>query len=686
MKHVMIFVFIVFFFSAVAQTAVEPFISFPMASNLAVSADGQKLAWLYNDRGARNIFVRMNGQNKQLTNYPDDDGQEISEINFTSDGSTLLYVRGGAPNTSGESPNPASLATAPDRSIWMIPVTGGEPSRITKGSGYVLSKDPATGAEVMLLTRGGQIHQCEIKKEANPQQLFFARGGNYSPTPSPDGKELLFVSNRGDHSFIGVYNYSLKKVRWIQPDVTRDQLPVWSPDGQRIAFIRTPGQRAEELPNLMAGKKFSIVVATADGQTATVIWTSPGLDGGHNLGYPETPFAWHKSGRIVFYSEHTGWMHIWSVNSDGSDLRDLTPGNGEVESYSADADGKTLWFDTNINDIDRRHIWKTDVVKGTATQVTFGEGIEMYPQTIGKDLYCLRATFNTAMALVKADASGKNFTELTTPNNSVFDSKVFLKPEQVIFTAPDGLKIHGQLFIDRSIKGKRPAIVFMHGGPTRQMLLGFHYSDYYSQSYAFNQHLARKGYVVLSVNFRNGIGYGKEFRMSPNQGPRGAVEYQDIVAAGKYLQGLAEVNAEKIGLWGGSYGGYLTAMGLARNPELFKAGVDVHGVHDWAFRAREFWTKGGWWGIGEKDFALAVSSSPVADLSKWKAPVLLVSGDDDRNVMFQETTDLAERLKEKNVPVEVLVLPDEVHGFLRYESWRSIFNRSTAFFDRNLKP
>ncbi|MFZ9505036.1 MAG: alpha/beta hydrolase family protein, partial [Cyclobacteriaceae bacterium] len=112
----------------------------------------------------------------------------------------------------------------------------------------------------------------------------------------------------------------------------------------------------------------------------------------------------------------------------------------------------------------------------------------------------------------------------------------------------------------------------------------------------------------------------------------------------------------------------------------------VHGVHDWAFRASEFWTKGGWWGIGEKDFALAVSSSPVADLSKWKAPVLLVSGDDDRNVMFQETTDLAERLKEKNVPVEVLVLPDEVHGFLRYESWRSIFNRSTAFFDRNLKP
>jgi dipeptidyl aminopeptidase/acylaminoacyl peptidase len=189
----------------------------------------------------------------------------------------------------------------------------------------------------------------------------------------------------------------------------------------------------------------------------------------------------------------------------------------------------------------------------------------------------------------------------------------------------------------------------------------------------------------LSVNFRNGIGYGRDFRMSPDQGPRGAVEYQDIVAGGKYLQSLQEVDAGKIGLWGGSYGGYLTAMGLARNPEIFKAGVDLHGVHDWAFRAREFWVPGGWWGLTEKDYNLAVSSSPVADLSGWKAPVLLVSGDDDRNVMFHETTDLAERLREKNITVETLVLPDEVHGFLRYESWKAVFTRASSFFEQFLK-
>jgi dipeptidyl aminopeptidase/acylaminoacyl peptidase len=196
--------------------------------------------------------------------------------------------------------------------------------------------------------------------------------------------------------------------------------------------------------------------------------------------------------------------------------------------------------------------------------------------------------------------------------------------------------------------------------------------------------MAAAGYAVLAVNFRDGIGYGKDFRRAKDQGPWGASEYQDIVAAGKYLQGLPEVDAGKIGLWGGSYGGYLTAMGLARNPELFKAGVDLHGVHDWSFRAREF-SPGGGWAITGTDMGMAYNNSPVSDLSKWTAPVLLVCGDDDRNVLFQETTDLAERLREKKVTVEILVLPDEVHGFLRYQSWSQVFGAARDFFDRNLK-
>jgi dipeptidyl aminopeptidase/acylaminoacyl peptidase len=157
-----------------------------------------------------------------------------------------------------------------------------------------------------------------------------------------------------------------------------------------------------------------------------------------------------------------------------------------------------------------------------------------------------------------------------------------------------------------------------------------------------------------------------------------------VVAGAKYLQALPEVDETRVGLWGGSYGGYLTAMGLARNPDIFKAGVDLHGVHDWAMRAKHF-SPGGGWAIGDREMDEAYDNSPVSDLTRWVSPVLFVHGDDDRNVLFQQTTDLVERLREKNVPVEVLILPDEVHGFLRYESWLKVFEAAADFFDRRLK-
>src|SRR5216117_3440748 len=165
------------------------------------------------------------------------------------------------------------------------------------------------------------------------------------------------------------------------------------------------------------------------------------------------------------------------------------------------------------------------------------------------------------------------------------------------------------------------------------MLLGWHYMQYYHNAYAQNQYLASKGYTVLSVNYRLGIMYGRAFREPPQSVWRGASEYQDVVAGAKFLQTLDNVDPQRIGLWGGSYGGFLTAMGLARNPEIFKAGVDIHGVHDWAFRAREF-SPGGGWGIGAADMDVAYKSSPSSDLSKWTAPVLMIHGDDDRNVQF----------------------------------------------------
>ena len=165
----------------------------------------------------------------------------------------------------------------------------------------------------------------------------------------------------------------------------------------------------------------------------------------------------------------------------------------------------------------------------------------------------------------------------------------------------------------------------------------------------------------------------------PDGGPRGASEYQDVLAAARWLRGQAGVDASRIGLWGGSYGGYLTALGLARNSDLFAAGVDLHGVHDW-----NLWQE--WVQRRDvEDDPLARTSSPLADLQGWRSPVLLVHGDDDRNVPFVETMWLARELADREVEYELLILPDEVHSFLRHESWLSVFEASASFFDRHLR-
>ena len=146
------------------------------------------------------------------------------------------------------------------------------------------------------------------------------------------------------------------------------------------------------------------------------------------------------------------------------------------------------------------------------------------------------------------------------------------------------------------------------------------------------------------------------------------------------------MDAKKIGLWGGSYGGYLTAMGLARNSDLFAAGVDLHGVHEWWSEARH-WAPT----LGEDapDLAqakkLAFESSPISTIAQWRSPVLLIQGDDDRNVPFDQTVDLVQRLRAQKTPLETIVFPDEIHDFLLWRSWVRAYEAAADFFDRVLK-
>ena len=359
----------------------------------------------------------------------------------------------------------------------------------------------------------------------------------------------------------------------------------------------------------------------------------------------------------------------------------LTTTDGLIEDQTDVAvapDGRTIFYCTNAGDIERRHIWSVPAAGGTPTQVTTGTGIETYPAPLasGRGLATLSASWDMPMSLGLWTTSSEGAkaappTIVFPTSRPGFPKAAHVEP-QIVLTQPadHAFEIHNQLFLPKDIKPgeRRPAMVFVHGGPVRQMLLGYHYRYVYHQFYGMNEWLAAHGYVVLSINYRSGIGYGRSFRQAPNTEARGNSEYQDVVAGAEYLKSRADVDPRHIGIYGLSYGGLLTSQALARNSDLFSAGIDYAGVHLYGSS------------LDPKD--LSYQSSAISSVDKWTSPVLIIQGDDDRNVNFAQSVGLVQLLRQRNVYTEVLVLPDDVHDSLMYSRWIELLNRMDQFLTK----
>ena len=683
---------------------IEEALSAPFATEMVASSKGGKLAWSQTLFGVRNVWIAEppNYAARQLTHYTADDGKLLGKLAFTPDARSLLYVRGGAHTGRiiPDPPNPAFDPAGGKEDIWIIATAGGEPSRIDDG----IWPEVSPRGDLVAYLKGDEIWAAPLTASATgavagtPRRLFYDRGraapqGNVTSLRwSPTANRLAFISLRDQHSFIGVYDADANTIVFLDPSTDRDQWPEWSPDGASIAFVREPSQPQRAAPTLSATQlsgsgtravtlPWSIRVADAKTGKGREVWrAADGPGSAFWLGFMnnEHQLFWGADDRIAFPWERTGFMHMYSVSAAGGAAIELTPGGEfEVEHVALAPNGRDLVFMSNQGDTDRRHLWRVSIAGVAPQSVTTGKGIEYWPvfTSDGAAFAFLATTARTPPQVELLHM--RDVTNGRRPANPAarqvlapgitpkqFPSAALVEPRQVIWPSLDGVQVHGQLYLPPDYKaGERyPALVFLHGGPNMQQLLGYHYHrlEYYQKMYGMNQYLANHGYIVMSVNYRRGIGYGLNFREPESPvaaSPREDPDVIDIVAAGLYLKGRPDVDPNRVGIWGGSAGGSRTILGLTFGSDVFVAGVDFHGV----------------------------ATQVLGKTQSWKAPVLIVHGDDDRNVPINLSVSLAAELRQRGVDVEEMILPNEGHSFFQHSTWLRVFQATDDFFARKLK-
>jgi dipeptidyl aminopeptidase/acylaminoacyl peptidase len=551
---------------------------------------------------------------------------------------------------------------------------------------------------LLAYVKNGQVWTASLgggSERGKAHRLFFDRGKDASLAWSPDGTRLAFVSDRGDHSFVGVYKTEAQELSYLATSTSFDSDPVWSPDGGSLAFMRQPSHGdAPENFLVQTPHPFAFWIADVATGKCHPVWSSPDTLTGSlpNLSEDE-PLFWMEH-QLVFLAETDGWPHLYSVDAAGGEARLLTPGEFMVENVVLSPDRRSLVYSANTgnnpDDEDRRHLYRVRLDGHPPQVLTRGDELEWSPAALGGESIAYVSAGAQRPAVVEIRNPAGQAHVLDTGSTRDYPANALVTPKLVTFQSADGLKIQGQLFRRADASGLQPGVIFVHGGPPRQMLLGWHYMAYYSNAYAVNQYLAAHGFTVLSVNYRLGIGYGRAFQHPPHAGPAGASEYQDVVAGAHYLQQVEGVDPHEIGIWGGSYGGYLTGLALARNSDLFQAGVDFHGLSNWVpTLGKDHALPEHWWeATAEWKQAIdtAFAASPDANIATWKSPVLLIHGDDDRNVQFDQTVELAYRLRKQGTSFEELIIPNEIHGFLRSTNWRNADEATVEFLSKKLMP
>ena len=686
------------FAAAEGKLDVDTLLAIRHPSGAVWSPEGSRVAFLWDRAGVQNLYLvdRVSGWPEPLTDYS---SGLMSDPFWSPDGKTLYFEREGelwsVMAQKGSAPKAVFGTVAPESEVRLSPDgTGVAFLRL----GDVWVKELEGGRErrltVTLVAESGLVWSPDGGKLA----FGFSRATPREDVHSFVGEKIAFRRLEQEPAEIGVVSLSGGEVVSVASSPLSEESPRWI-DGTRLVLERfSSDYRSREVlaANVVTGAVESLH------REHDEKWWSLSF-----LGAEPRPSPGGKW--VAFLSDESGWDSLYLVSSSAGRAYKITEDGEDVRRYSWSPDGSRVAFDTNRSHPGQRHLAVADVTdpasprvsiltegRGTNTQATNAGGFVLSHETGGWSPDGRRLLFQHTdpgrpadVQWIEADkTSGGAPHELTQSLPPAVDRNELIEPQLVHYPATDGREVPAYLFVPKDLdrSRKHPAIVWIHGDGIAQNYDGWHVRRDYAVYYGFHQYLAQQGYVVLAPDYRGSIGYGREWRVAPYR-DLGGLDYEDVAAGVPYLESLLYVDTDRVGVWGLSYGGFLTLQALTRDPELFRCGVDVAGVQDFRDWFRD---PGGNWVLGRlgdprENPAAYLQAAPIERVDRIARPLLVLHGTADVNVPFLESVKLVDELTKKGKDFDFVVYPGEFHYFHREHVLRDFFRRVEVFFDRHLR-
>jgi dipeptidyl aminopeptidase/acylaminoacyl peptidase len=393
--------------------------------------------------------------------------------------------------------------------------------------------------------------------------------------------------------------------------------------------------------------------------------------------------------RVFFLSEHDGWMHLYTldVSADGAQPKQLTSGKWEITNADLARDGKKFYITSTEEHLGERHVYTVPVDGGARRKLTSMVGSNQAEIAPDESTLGLVYSYSTKPpeVYVMPNAVGATAKQVTTTPTEAWRSFKWIDPKVITFKARDGVDVYARLFTPDMIGARRdvtrPGVVFVHGAGYAQN--AHKYWASYFREYMFHNLLAARGYVVLDVDYRASSGYGRDWRTAIYR-HMGGKDLEDIVDGAKYLMTAEKVDPKRIGVYGGSYGGFITLMAMFTTPDVFAAGAALRPVTDWSHYNHGYTSN--ILNFPQKDAEAYRKSSPIYFAEGLKGALLICHGMVDTNVHFQDSVRLVQRLIElRKENWEVAPYPVENHAFTEETSWADEYKRILKLFDENLR-